>query len=426
MSTNQNLMQHMRELIDRIKAADVAYYRDDNPTMTDREYDLLVDELKELETTTGLILSGSPTQTVPGEILKELMPVRHTKPMLSADKTKSVDEMLRFANGRPVVLSWKLDGLTIVLRYEGGEFKQAITRGREGIIGEDVTHTVRTFMNVPMCIPCTDKFEVRGEGVISWAHFEKINLSLSEPYSHPRNLAAGSVRMLDARESGKRYLEFFAFDLISDSIEEQSKTAQLQFLAENGFDVVPYVYTDAHDADELRKLIADFKPAEYVHIYIAVDEFLELCRKLDCGELRYMLQSKKKNGDNTPLYQCLGGTSAEKLRAIGRARPDGKSLSRVAQLVPANKADFLFVADSGPGETNEKGLIVPKFGNKPENHVAVMMSFESLSEMFLITRMHYQCWLASWYQQNLSQPAQKQGQYSENHKEPDSSSVQMF
>ena len=263
MSTNQNLRQHMRELIDRIKAADVAYYRDDNPTMTDREYDLLVDELKELETTTGLILSGSPTQTVPGEILKELMPVRHTKPMLSADKTKSVDEMLRFANGRPVVLSWKLDGLTIVLRYEGGEFKQAITRGREGIIGEDVTHTVRTFMNVPMCIPCTDKFEVRGEGVISWAHFEKISLSLSEPYSHPRNLAAGSVRMLDARESGKRYLEFFAFDLISDSIEEQSKTAQLQFLAENGFDVVPYVYTDAHDADELRKLIADFKPAEY-------------------------------------------------------------------------------------------------------------------------------------------------------------------
>ena len=116
------------------------------------------------------------------------------------------------------------------------------------------------------------------------------------------------------------------------------------------------------------------------------------------------------------MYQCLGGTSAEKLRTIGRARPDGKSLSRVAQLVPANKADFLFVADSGPGETNEKGLIVPEFGNRPENHVAVMMSIESLSEMFLITRMHYQCWLTSWYQQNANQPAQKQGQYSENTK----------
>ena len=135
--------------------------------MSEEGYKKLMAELKELETTTGLILSGAPTQTVPGEILKELTPVRHTKPMLSADKTKSVDEMLRFANGRPVVLSWKLDGLTIVLRYEGGEFKQAITRGREGIIGEDVTHTVRTFMNVPMCIPCTDKFEVRGEGSIS-------------------------------------------------------------------------------------------------------------------------------------------------------------------------------------------------------------------------------------------------------------------
>lgn len=123
-----------------------------------------------------------------------------------------------------------------------------------------------------------------------------------------------------------------------------------------------------------------------IHIYIAMDEFLELCRKLDCGELRYMLQTKKKNGDNTPLYQCLGGTSAERLKASGRSRPDGKSLSRVAQLIPANKADFLFIADSGPGETDSKGLIVPRFGNKPENHVAVMMSFESLSELFLMTR----------------------------------------
>ena len=163
-----------------------------------------------------------------------------------------------------------------------------------------------------------------------------------------------------------------------------------------------------------------------VHIYIAVDEFLELCRKLDCGELRFLLQSKKKNGDNTPLYQCLGGTSADKLRSSGRVRADGKSLSRVAQLIPANKADFLFVADSGPGETNEKGLIVPKFGGKPENHVAVTMSFEALSEMFLVTRMHYQCWLASWYQRHPIQPAQKQEQHQENRKEPDSSSVQMF
>ena len=101
-----------------------------------------------------------------------------------------------------------------------------------------------------------------------------------------------------------------------------------------------------------------------IHIYIAVDEFLELCRKLECGELRYMLQTKKKAGDTKPLYQCLGGTAADKLAKQGRSRPDGKSLSRVAQLIPANKGDFLFIADSGPGETNAKGLIVGCHGNK--------------------------------------------------------------
>ena len=164
-----------------------------------------------------------------------------------------------------------------------------------------------------------------------------------------------------------------------------------------------------------------------IHIYITVDEFLELCRKLECGELRYMLQTKKKAGDTKPLYQCLGGTAADKLAKQGRSRPDGKSLSRVAQLIPANKGDFLFIADSGPGETDAKGLIVPKFGNKPENHVAVNMSFESLSELFLMTKMHYQMWLASWYVHNPIQPASKQqAQYQNNHTEPDSNSVPMF
>lgn len=267
MSVNNNKakLERMKELIDIIKAADIAYYRDDNPIMADRDYDQLVDELKKLEMETGLILSGSPTQTVSGEILEELTPVRHTKPMLSADKTKSVDDLIRFAGSRAVIISWKLDGLTLVLRYENGEFMQAITRGREGIIGEDVTHTVRTFMNVPMSVPSKESFEVRGEGVISWANFEKINLGLEDPYSHPRNLAAGSVRMLDANESGKRYLEFFAFDLISDSIEPYSKIGQMQFLEENGFDVVPYVYSDSHDEDEIRNIIASFKPMDFAY-----------------------------------------------------------------------------------------------------------------------------------------------------------------
>lgn len=266
MSASQNHINRMRELIEQLRAADVAYYRDDNPTMTDRDYDRLTDELKALETSTGLILSGSPTQTVSGEILEELMPVRHSKPMLSADKTKSVDDLIRFAGEHAVMVSWKMDGLTLVLRYGQGKLQQAITRGREGIIDEDVTHTVRTFLNVPLTVPTTEPFEVRGEGVISWANFEKINLSLEEPYSHPRNLAAGSVRKLDPRESAKRHLEFFAFDLVSRNLERHSKLSQQQFLESNGFAVVPYVFLDVHgDAEAIRETIDSFDPKKYAY-----------------------------------------------------------------------------------------------------------------------------------------------------------------
>ena len=268
MSANKNKTNYdqMLELIKILKEADVAYYRDDAPTMTDREYDIRMDELKKLEKDTGLTLSGSPTQTVSGEILDELTPARHSKPMLSADKTKSVDDLTRFAVNHPVLLSWKMDGLTLVLRYEDGELVQAITRGREGIIGEDVTHTVRTFINVPLKIPVKESFEVRGEGVISWTNFEKLNLSLEEPYSHPRNLAAGSTRKLDASESKKRYLEFWAFELVSDYLEPHSKLGQQQFLEKNGFSVVPYVYLDVHsDPEAIRKAVEEFDPKQFAY-----------------------------------------------------------------------------------------------------------------------------------------------------------------
>lgn len=134
-----------------------------------------------------------------------------------------------------------------------------------------------------------------------------------------------------------------------------------------------------------------------IHIYIGVDEFLELCRKLCCGELKYMMQTKRKNNDKTALFEHLGGTSAQILNKRGKARADGKSLSRTAQLICGNKSDLLFVANSGPGETNAKGLIVPKFGNNPEQHVAVSMTFESFSELLLSTKAHYEAWLAAKY-----------------------------
>ena len=263
---NNTNLERMRELIERLTEADIAYYKNDAPIMTDLEYDRLTEELASLEHDTGLVLSGSPTQKVSGEILESLAEVRHTKPMLSAGKTKSIEDLIRFAAGRAVLLSWKMDGLTLVLRYEYGKLKQAITRGREGIIGEDVTHTVRTFRNVPLTIPTKESFEVRGEGVISWESFRRINASLEEPYTHPRNLASGSTRKLDAGEASKRRLEFWAFELVSDHLEPESKLAQQQFLQRSGFSVVPYIFLDAgHSGQDIRDTVAGMEPKDFAY-----------------------------------------------------------------------------------------------------------------------------------------------------------------
>lgn len=263
---NNTNLERMRELIERLTEADIAYYKNDAPIMTDLEYDRLTEELAALEHDTGLVLSGSPTQKVSGEILESLAEVRHTKPMLSAGKTKSIEDMIRLAAGRAVLLSWKMDGLTLVLRYEYGKLKQAITRGREGIIGEDVTHTVRTFRNVPLTIPTKESFEVRGEGVISWESFRRINASLEEPYTHPRNLASGSTRKLDAGEASKRRLEFWAFELVSDHLEPESKLAQQQFLQRSGFSVVPYIFLDAgHSEQDIRDTVAGMEPKDFAY-----------------------------------------------------------------------------------------------------------------------------------------------------------------
>lgn len=263
---NNTNLERMRELIEQLTEADIAYYKNDAPIMTDLEYDRLTEELAALEHDTGLVLSGSPTQKVSGEILESLAEVRHTKPMLSAGKTKSIEDLIRFAAGRAVLLSWKMDGLTLVLRYEYGKLKQAITRGREGIIGEDVTHTVRTFRNVPLTLPTKESFEVRGEGVISWESFRKINASLEEPYTHPRNLASGSTRKLDAGEASKRRLEFWAFELVSDHLEPESKLAQQQFLQRSGFSVVPYIFLDAgHSEQDIRDTVVGMEPKDFAY-----------------------------------------------------------------------------------------------------------------------------------------------------------------
>lgn len=268
MSANENKTQieRMRELVALLTKADIAYYRDDTPIMLDCEYDKLTDELKVLEATTGIILAGSPTQKVSGEILDSLVPVTHSKPMLSADKTKLVSDVQRFARGHDVMLSWKLDGLTLVLRYDDGELKQAVTRGREGIVGEDVTHTVKTFTNVPLRIPYKGYLELRGEGVTSFKNFDNINKDLEEPYSLPRAFASGSVRKLDSNEARKRGLEFLAFELVNEPFMTNSKAEQQEYLKHLGFDIVPYVFLDEdHNDEDVEKVINSFNPENYAY-----------------------------------------------------------------------------------------------------------------------------------------------------------------
>ena len=257
------MLNKMKSLIAQLLAANKAYYGEDDPIMTDLEYDRHYHELEQLEQETGIVLASSPTQRVSGEVLDSLTAVTHTKPMLSADKTKSTAEIFKFIGGRMVVISWKLDGLTLVLRYEGGKLTQAITRG-DGLKGEDVTHTVRVMGNVPLTIPCTEPLEVRGEGVISWQNFNELNETLAEPYSHPRNLAAGSIRKLDAEESKKRQLEFLAFDLISENLGGTTKWENLRFLAQMGFTTVGYSVLAANASQEaVEQAIALYRPEEY-------------------------------------------------------------------------------------------------------------------------------------------------------------------
>lgn len=164
-----------------------------------------------------------------------------------------------------------------------------------------------------------------------------------------------------------------------------------------------------------------------INIYVGISELLELCRKMQCGELRYVIQQKRTANDSTPIQQWLGGTSAEKLCQYGKARPDGKSLSRTAQLSCGNKSEFLFSASSGPGEQTDRGLIVPRFGKNPENHVSIGMTWEALSEFFLLTKAHYEAWLSAWYITQMRKENQQktQPQQGSNPQTPDST-VKMF
>ena len=230
-------VQRIKELTSILQKASYAYYGLDRPLMTDKEYDDLYDELSTLEKETNCVLAGSPTIKVQGYLLDGFTKVKHTKPMLSANKTKDTKEIEKFVTNNRFYGSYKLDGLTVVVRYKNGEFAQGITRGT-GIEGEDVTEQCRFIKNLPMTIPYKSNLELRGECVISWDEFKRINRNLDTPYSHPRNLASGTLRNLDLNIIKDRNLSFVVFECVTD-MKEDSKSETLIDVHNMGFEIVP-------------------------------------------------------------------------------------------------------------------------------------------------------------------------------------------
>ena len=236
--------KRMRELVELLNKARRAYEQENTEIMSNFEYDRLYDELLSLEKELETTLASSPTVNVGYEVLSELPKERHETPMLSLDKTKDVERLREFLGDQQAVISWKMDGLTIVLTYENGVLKKAVTRGN-GEIGEVVTNNAKVFRNVPLSIPFKGELVLRGEAVISYKDFEKINEEIGDAdakYKNPRNLCSGSVRQLNNEVTAKRNVRFYAFTLVkADNVDfENSRAYQLKWLQEQGFDVVEH------------------------------------------------------------------------------------------------------------------------------------------------------------------------------------------
>ncbi len=242
-------LKRIKYLVDTLAAAAKAYYAEDREIMSNFEYDKLYDELVTLEMETGVILANSPTVSVGYEAVDELPKERHQFPMLSLGKTKDREELQSWLQGKDGILSWKLDGLTIVLTYNDGKLAKAVTRGN-GEVGEVITNNAKTFKNLPLSIPYKGELILRGEAVITYSDFEKINAEIVEEdakYKNPRNLCSGSVRQLNNEIAAKRNVKLFAFTLVKaeDVDFANSREKQFQFLKEQGFDLVEYRMVDA-------------------------------------------------------------------------------------------------------------------------------------------------------------------------------------
>lgn len=259
-------INRIKELVNQLNTYRNAYYNNSESQISDYEYDNLFDELKQLEDETGVIMSNSPTQTVGYEVKSKLEKVKHSHPMLSLDKTKSVDDLRTFAGSNDCVLSLKMDGLTVLLTYENGELIQAETRGN-GEEGELITHNAKVFENIPLQIKYTGRLEIEGEAIITYPDFENINSKLSEDekYKNPRNLVSGSVRQLDSNVAAQRHIKFIAWKVPFienvDEVHGGSLLFRLIFVKELGFDVVPLLTyaSNTSDYENLEKMVDSLK-----------------------------------------------------------------------------------------------------------------------------------------------------------------------
>ena len=249
-----DLLKEMKELIHTLNEAGKAYYQEAREIMSNYEYDALYDRLVELEKMTGTVMADSPTVNVGYEVLSDLPKENHDSPMLSLDKTKDVLALKSWLGNHKGLLSWKLDGLTIVLTYRNGELYKAVTRGN-GTTGEVITNNAKVFRNVPHKIPFTGELVLRGEAIIKYSDFEKINEQIEDvqaKYKNPRNLCSGSVRQLNNEITAKRYVYFYAFTLVQMEGDPMtnSREEQMNWLAQMGFDTVEHHVVDASNIEE--------------------------------------------------------------------------------------------------------------------------------------------------------------------------------
>ena len=240
----ETTLQQMKDLVKKLNQAAKAYYQEDREIMDNREYDALYSKLEQMEKEIGIVLADSPTVNVGYEAVDALPKETHESPMLSLDKTKDREALREFIGEHKTLLSWKMDGLTIVLTYENGQLQKAVTRGN-GIVGEVITNNARVFKNIPLKIAYTGRLVLRGEAVITYSDFERINNSLEDVdarYKNPRNLCSGSVRQLNNQITAERNVRFYAFSLVSAQDEDMhnSREYQMEWLKSQGFEVVEY------------------------------------------------------------------------------------------------------------------------------------------------------------------------------------------